>query len=352
MNERKWMIYGANGFSGKLAVKEAVRRGLKPVLAGRSKAIQDVAQEFELDFQIFNLDNVDKVAEKIHGFSVVANCAGPFSKTAETMIQACIKSSVHYIDITGEIDVYDYANQCDNQALSAGVVLCPGVGSDVIPTDCLAVYLKDRCPDATHLTMAWHVEGSRASKGTAKTSVEGIFRGGKVRKNGKIIQVPLAYKERLINFEIGKRNAMTIPWGDVFTAYHSTGIPNIEFYFSRPRKSVKRIKRIRSLLPLFNRRWIIKMLQNRIERKWKQPTDELRRNGKSYFWGEVINPSGNKVQAQLTTADGYDVTAVGTVVVAEYLLQDHNKKGYYTPSILMGKSLVEKLPGYNGIEFL
>ena len=352
MNEKKWLIYGANGYSGKLAVEEALRRGLKPVLAGRSDEVKKIAQESELDCKIFRLESIDSVSEKIAGFTVVANCAGPFSKTAETMIQACIKSNVHYIDITGEIAVYDYANQCDNQALAAGVVLCPGVGSDVIPTDCLAVYLKDSCPDATHLTMAWHVEGSRASKGTAKTSVEGMFKGGKVRKNGKIIQVPLAYKERLINFEIGKKNAMTIPWGDVFTAYHSTGIPNIEFYFSRPRKSVKRLKRFRSLLPLFDRRWIIKMIQNRIERNWKQPTNELRKNAKSYFWGEVINQNGNKVQAQFTTADGYDVTAVGTVVVAEYLLKDHNKKSYYTPSILMGKSLVEKLPGYSGIEFL
>ena len=114
----------------------------------------------------------------------------------------------------------------------------------------------------------------------------------------KIIRVPLAYKERLINLNC-KRNAMTIPWGDVFTAYHSTGIPNIEFYFSRPRKSVKRIKRIRSLLPLFNRKWIIKMLQNRIERKWKQPTDELRRNGKSLFGVKQLTRAATRSRPSL-----------------------------------------------------
>ena len=129
MNEKKWLIYGANGYSGKLAVEEALRRGLKPVLAGRSDEVKKIAQESELDCKIFRLENIDNVSEKIAGFTVVANCAGPFSKTAETMIQACIKSNVHYIDITGEIAVYDYANQCDNQALAAGVVLCPGVGS-------------------------------------------------------------------------------------------------------------------------------------------------------------------------------------------------------------------------------
>ena len=220
MNDKQWMIYGANGFSARLAVDEAIKRGLSPILAGRSQSVAKLAKEKGLQSRIFSLSSVNEVASQIKGMSVVANCAGPFSKTAETMIQACIQAKVHYIDITGEISVYDYANQCDKKALSAGIVLCPGVGSDVIPTDCLAAYLKDRLPNATQLTMAWHTQGSKASKGTAKTSAEGLFSGGKVRKNGKIKKVPLAYKERIIDFGIGKFNAMTIPWGDVFTAYH------------------------------------------------------------------------------------------------------------------------------------
>ncbi|MBK53124.1 MAG: hypothetical protein CMG58_00665 [Candidatus Marinimicrobia bacterium] len=352
MNERKWMIYGANGFSAMLAIEESVKRGLKPVLAGRSPAIEKIAHEFNLDFQIFSLSSVNEVASQIKGLTVLANCAGPFSETAETMIQACIQAKVNYIDITGEISVYDYANQCDREAVSAGIVLCPGVGSDVIPTDCLAKYLKDECPDATDLKMGWHPIGSKASKGTAKTAAQGLFLGGKVRKDGKIKKVPLAYKEKVIDFGIGKFNTMTIPWGDVFTAYHSTGIPNIEFSLSRSPRSVKKIKRYRRFINLFNNKWFIKLLQNWIERNWKQPTAEIRKKGKSFFWGEVKDPKGKVVTARFSTGDGYNVTAVGVVVVAEYLLQHLSQKGYYTPSILMGKGLVKKMPGYSGIEII
>ena len=352
MNERKWMIYGANGFSAMLAIEESVKRGLKPVLAGRSPAIEKIAHEFNLDFQIFSLSSVNEVASQIKGLAVLANCAGPFSETAETMIQACIIAKVHYIDITGEISVYDYANQCDREAVSAGIVLCPGVGSDVIPTDCLAKYLKDECPDATDLKMGWHPIGSKASKGTAKTAAQGLFLGGKVRKDGKIKKVPLAYKEKVIDFGIGKFNTMTIPWGDVFTAYHSTGIPNIEFYLSRSPRSVKKIKRYRRFINLFNNKWFIKLLQNWIERNWKQPTAEIRKKGKSFFWGEVKDPMGKVVTARFSTGDGYNVTAAGVVVVAEHLLQHLSQKGYYTPSILMGKELVKKIPGYSGIEII
>ena len=346
------MIYGANGFSGNLAVEEACKRGLTPVLAGRSQSVKDLANSKNLEYQIFSLTSANEVASQIKGFTLIANCAGPFSETAEVMIQACIQAKVHYIDITGEISVYDYANSCDREAVSAGIVLCPGVGSDVIPTDCLAKYLKDECPDATHLKMGWHHTGSKASKGTAKTAAQGLFLGGKVRKDGKIKKVPLAFKEKVIDFGVGKFNTMTIPWGDVFTAYHSTGIPNIEFYFSRSPRSVKKIKRYRRFIGLFNNKWVIKLLQNWIERNWKQPTAEIRKKGKSFFWGEVNDPNGQIVTARFSTADGYNVTAVGVVVVAEYLLQDLSQKGYYTPSILMGKELVKKIPGYSGIEII
>ena len=168
-SDKKWMIYGANGYTGQLVVKEAISRGLKPVLAGRSTEVVAIASKNGLKSKVFSLSSIDKVKTQIEGFDVIANCAGPFSATAKTMIQACIQSKVHYIDITGEISVYDYANQQDNEALSAGVVLCPGVGSDVIPTDCLALSLKEKCPDASHLTMAWATKGSKPSKGTAKT---------------------------------------------------------------------------------------------------------------------------------------------------------------------------------------
>ena len=267
------------------------------------------------------------------------------------MIQACIQSKVHYIDITGEISIYDYANQQDNEALSAGVVLCPGVGSDVIPTDCLALSLKEKCPDATHLTMAWATKGSKPSKGTAKTAVEGLAHGGKIRENGVIKKVPLAHKERQIDFGYGPINTVTIPWGDIFTAYHSTGIPNIEFYFARSKKSVKKMRKQRLFVGLIKINWVLNFIKKRIDKIWNPNNADERASSKSYFWGEVKNKKGDIVVARFTTSDGYDLTAWGTVEVAEHLLKDHNHKGYYTPSILIGKKLMDNMPGYSGIEF-
>jgi len=258
MKDNKWMIYGANGYTGRLVVDEALQRGLKPVLAGRDEQVQVLADEKGLEANIFALDELENVIEKLSGFSVVANCAGPFSATANKMISSCLKSQTHYIDITGEIPVYQFAHSIKEKAKSAGIVVCPGVGFDVIPTDCLASHLKEKMPDATYLALGFAMKGSKASKGTAKTAVQGMAYGGRVREGGKMKEVPFAYKEREIDFGFGSVNTITIPWGDVYTAYHSTGIPNIEVYFPRSPKGAVQLRKRQKYMRSMKIGWVQK----------------------------------------------------------------------------------------------
>lgn len=107
-NDSNWIIYGANGYTGELIAREAVRQGLKPTLAGRNKAkVEALAQELGLDYKAFGLDNVDAVSQQLQGFKLVMHCAGPFSATSKPMMEACIKAGTHYLDITGEISVFE-----------------------------------------------------------------------------------------------------------------------------------------------------------------------------------------------------------------------------------------------------
>lgn len=345
------MIYGANGYTGRLVVDEAIKRGLNPILAGRSESVTTLAEEKGLESYVFDLSNVDNIAEHLNSILVMANCAGPFSKTAKPMMEACIQTHTHYVDITGEISVYELGHSLDASARSAGIVICPGVGFDVIPTDCLAVYLKDKMPDATHLALGFAMKGSKPSKGTAKTGAEGMSLGGKVRVNGEMKKVPLAYKEREIDYGFGAMNVITIPWGDVYTAYHSTGIPNIEVYFPHSPKGAAQIRKRQKYMKLMKINWVKNLVLNRIDKTWKSNTAEQRAEAKSFVWGEVKNKHGNVITGRFTTVDGYDLTASGTVEAAQFLLGNHNQSGYFTPSKLMGKELVERMPGFSGIEY-
>ena len=339
------MIYGANGYTGELIVDYAIQQGFKPIVAGRNKlAIASLAEKKQLPARIFNLDNVDQVANNLNDVDVVIHCAGPFSKTADAMMQACLKSHTHYTDITGEISVFELAQDYHDKAVEQGIVICPGVGFDVIPTDCLASQLKEQMPNATHLALGFD-SASRMSPGTAKTSVEGLASGGKIRQDGEIIQVPLAYKTRQIDFGNGEKNAMTIPWGDVSTAFHSTGIPNIEVYIPISPKGAAKIKRLNWFRWLFALSPVQNFLKNKITKTTKGPNAEQREKLKTYLWGEVHNDRGEIIIGRLETANGYDLTYLGAVEVARYLIQNSVTGGAYTPSKLIDNQLVERLAG-------
>src|SRR5690554_2630911 len=239
----KWMIYGAYGYTGELITHYAKRMGYSPILAGRNEAkLESFNDRVKLETRVFDLSE-DALKEHLQDIDLVVHCAGPFEDTAEPMMRACIATGTHYLDITGEIDVFELAHSLRNEAEEAGVVLCPGVGFDVIPTDCIAARLKSQMPNATHLKLGFDSR-SRMSRGTIKTSVQRLGEGGAVRKDSKIINVPLAYKTEEINFGDGKKLAMTIPWGDVSTAFYTTGVPNIEVYVPASPKLVKSLKRL------------------------------------------------------------------------------------------------------------
>jgi short subunit dehydrogenase-like uncharacterized protein len=352
MAERdQWMIYGSNGYTGRLIAVEAKRRGLKPVLAGRSAdPIQTLAVELGLPVKIFDLNDVAALNAALSDIAIVANCAGPFTATSGPMIDASLKNRIHYLDITGEIEVFLAAQRRDADAKSAGVVVCPGVGFDVIPTDCIAAVLKEALPDATHLTLAFDAGGS-VSPGTARTMADSLRlgrRSGRVRRNGLIEEVPLAHSWRRVDFDGGSAPAIAIAWGDIATAWFSTGIPNIETYAKVPFAIAAAGPALNWLRPLFASA-LGQQLLHQLAKRSRGPNEQELRTGRCRLWGEVRNAAGERRTARLETANGYWLTVNGTLMAVQYLLKNASPGGYYTPSMLMGSRCVEQLPGSSSI---
>jgi len=345
------MIYGCYGYSGALIAREALARGIQPILAGRRESsVRQMADAMGCASQVFNLDDIDVIAANIQDIDVVIHAAGPFSATAAPMLKACIVAKTHYVDITGEMDIFESAYNLDKQFKAAGVVAIPGVGFDIIPTDCVAAKLKELMPDADNLVLGFDSR-SGMSVGTAKTSVEGMGEGGKVRRRGTIRKVPHAYKTRNIDFGDGEKLAVTIPWGDVATAYYSTEIPNIEVYIPGSPKMVSNMKKLNWIRPIFRLGFVQKMLKNKIEKSVTPPSDEKREKLPTYVWGEATNRRDEKVTVRIKTANGYTVTKDGAVTMAQKILaRKTDISGYMTPSMLAGPNLVLELPGSGEFE--
>lgn len=342
-----WLIYGANGYTGELIAREAARRGMRPILAGRKRAaIKALADELDLDHRVFGLDAPKAIEAGLQDCVVVLHCAGPFSRTAKPMLDACLLAHTHYLDITGEIAAFERAAACDAIAKMARVMLLPGVGFDVVPTDCLAAELKSRLPSATQLTLAFRGLG-RTSRGTTLTALEGMSTGGMVRRAGKLIAVPAAWKTRRIDFGDGHGPiaTMTVPWGDVSTAYYTTGIPNIEVYMAFKPWFRRLVKSSRYFNWLLGSAPIQNYLKSQIKAMPPGPTAAQRARSTSYVWGEVRDDAGHMITARFKAPDGYTLTVLTALAIVDQALGGRAPIGFQTPATAYGSELIFTVEG-------
>ena len=336
----KWLLYGANGFTGTLVARLAAARGERPVLAGRSAGkVAALARELGLESRRFALDDPDAIRRGLDGVSAVAHCAGPFAVTAGPMARACVNAAVHYLDITGEIEVFEELHGLDDRARAAGCVLLPGAGFDVVPTDCLAALLAEALPGADRLDLAF-LAGGGPSPGTAKTAVQALLQGGRARIDGVITEVPFGWRTIRAQFPSGPRTVVSVPWGDVSTAYYSTGIGTITTYTAVPAGALRagQVLHLDRLLRLDPARRLAEAAAGRAA----GPDERRRARSGSEVWGRA-RAGDRAAHATLRTPNAYALTADSVVRAITRL--GSVPPGFHTPSSAFGPRYVTDLDG-------
>jgi short subunit dehydrogenase-like uncharacterized protein len=342
-----FLLYGASGFTGRLITRRAVQLGLRPLLAARDEAaVRALAEEHRLTHRSFELDDAAALDDALAVVPAVLHAAGPFVHTAAPMVEACLRTGTAYLDITGELDVFERLHAMDAIARAGGVLLLPGVGFDIVATDLLAAHLKRRLPAAVRLRLAFHAPGGM-SRGTAATMVENLGRGGVVRRNRRITAVPPGWRRRTVDFGFGTRPARvtTIPWGDVSTAYHSTGIPDVEVY--------TRATAVQHALLVASRRmgWLVRatpvqqLIKVGVRAAPPGPAEENLRRGASFVWGQVEDDVGRRATARLRAPNAYTLTAMTAVDAMRRVLDGAAPAGFQTPSLAWGPDWILELEG-------
>lgn len=335
-----FLIYGAYGYTGALIAGAAVEAGMTPTLAGRDGArLRALAEELVLPYRIFALTDANALDAALADTQLVLHCAGPFVHTAEPMVKGCLRTGTDYLDITGEIEVFEMLAALDTAARDADVMLLPGVGFDVVPSDCLAAHLHSQLPSAAQLEIAIFGKGG-VSRGTATTAVEQLGQGGTIRRNGTLQSVPTGWRTRTVDFGEGPVRVITIPWGDVSTAYRSTGIPNITTYMRLP-DVVQRLMQVGGRLERMLAVDPVKQfLKRRVQRGNPGPSSEERNQGESYVWGEVINEAGERAAARLHGPEAYAFTVRAALAAVQRALDGGAAPGFQTPSTAFGADFV------------
>jgi len=348
MQTASFLLYGANGYSGELIARFAHQYGLQPVLAGRNKqAIETLANKLHLPFCIFDLADSDAVKNALQKVKLVVHAAGPYDFTAKPMIEACMQTNTHYLDLNGDTDVFETLQGYNQRAIEKNIMILPGAGFDVVPTDCLSLWLKNRLPGASKLEIAFVIVGSGLSRGTSITTLQKLGLPGAVRKDGKLVPEPIGKRGMWIAFPDSKQRSfmMSIPWGDISTAYFSTGIPNIETYTGISKATWLFLKG----QFLFN--WLLRtplvhgIIRKIITSKSPGPGDEKRDKAVSLIWGRVTNPQGQSLTARMRCPEAYSLTAMAVLLIAKKILEGNFKPGYQTPASAYGEDLVMEIPG-------
>ncbi len=347
MQNNQFLLYGAYGYTGELIARYAAEYNLQPILAGRREdALKPLAAKLNMPYKVINLDKAKDLEAALQQVKLVMHAAGPYDLTAKQMIDACLKTGTSYIDLNGDMNVYAMLQGYDTQAKKAGIMIMSGVGFDVVPTDCMALYLKKLLPAATSLKLAFVMPGGGLSRGTAVTTAGQLGEPGAVRKDGKIIPVPVGQKGMYVDFGQGKKVfVMSLPWGDVFTAYLTTGIPDIECYTAVP-YAVYGLLKFQFLFNFLLRTSFVRNLVKKMaNKKPAGPDDATREKATCHVWGQVADSAGKIITARLSGPDAYTLTARSTLLIAQKILQGNLRAGYQTPAGVYGEDLVMEIHG-------
>lgn len=341
--ENKLLLYGAYGYSAKIILEYLAKKNIKPMLAGRDEyKLRKLANDFDCDFTVFDLENYEAVKKNLEEYHTLLNCAGPFKFTAEKFIKACIETKTNYLDITGEISVLEKAWEYNEQAKEKGITILPAVGFDVIPTDCIAQRLKEKMPDAVALKLGFESKGVKTSRGTTLTTLEIIEEDGKIREDGKILPVRIGDRTYEIKNDKLEFHGISIPWGDVSTAYHSTGIPSIEVYLGLPYAAFVSRRLFTIGKDILNIDWLKDFLQKQIKERIDGPSKYQRERASIMVWGEVKNDKNEKLFEAYRFIEAYELTGRGAAEAVAKVLNNEVEAGVKTPSLAFGHRFMDQ----------
>lgn len=347
----RWLLYGAYGYTGRLIIEFALAQGLRPILSGRSIIkLRPLAEEYNLPWKVIDLDQPQALGGLLKDVELVCNVSGPFVNTTRTLIEACIESGTHYIDVSGELPSVQMAFAYEEQAKDAGVVIMPCCGISSVPTDCMVKHIVDRIGPLKSLQIAMDVNNTK-SPGTLASVLEMAAYGGRVRRNHRLINEPVGRRIKNFKFSHTSKTVISVPLVDLTTAYWWSRTPNITTFIAQPLPVATLVKIIEPL-----NKWVLstgklrQLIELEIGKFVKGPTLNERKRARTYVWISALDQEDKRYEAGLETLESYSFTAASVSQVVNHLLaggiQTKNRSlgGVYTPAQAFGADFVTNIP--------
>jgi short subunit dehydrogenase-like uncharacterized protein len=324
-------VLGHRGFTGRLICEAWSRLHSAPVHT------LDLSRTAPLAAQLDSLRAMVKPGD------MVLNCLGPFGDTYSPVLRSCLATGAHYLDICAEWRVFEGLHSADRAARDAGIMLLPGIGFDVVASDCLAAHMARRLPDATRLQIG--IAGlDLVSRGSARTIAQLVGEPVRVRRNRIIVADP-RIRDETFDFGDGPTRAIAVSWGDVSTAYYTTGIPNVDVYFESTPATMSLAFANRTFGWMFRNPLLERTAQQFASRLRSGPSAAERESRRVTVVARATDANSRSVESRLVTNEAYTFTAQAACAVMQEATNGCIEPGFQTPGKLLGADFVLQIEG-------
>ncbi|WP_454042570.1 saccharopine dehydrogenase family protein [Cellulosimicrobium sp. Marseille-Q8652] len=227
---RRIVLLGATGYTGTLVAHELVRRGARPLLAGRSRdRLAALADDLEpsdgsrLETAVADVDDPGAVRALVGRGDVLVSTVGPFARHGRPAVEAAIAAGAVYLDSTGEPSfIRDVVERYGPRARTAGAALLTAFGHDWVPGNVAgALALREAGGAATRLSIGYFGSGGGGISGGTRASAARVvlepsyaFRGGRVRAErvgAHVVTFDLGQGRRVRGVSAGGTEPFTLP---------------------------------------------------------------------------------------------------------------------------------------------
>lgn len=338
-----WVL-GATGRAGAGTARELVRRGVQPVLVGRSaERLDRLAAALGGDARCLVSGSLVDAASRVRYErpAVVVNAVGPYSPTGPQTATACL-GGTDYVDLANELDAVTALLALDEQAVASGDCLVTGAGFGVVATESALLSLCAERPGPVSVRVDAIPAVSELGPAVVASAIDVLASGARRIEGGRMAWGRFGSDARRLELPDGSRvTTVGVPTGELVAAWRASGAASVVAATSE----VPSGRGARALLPVAARVLARPRLRESVKRTAARFnfTPPARGGGTSWARAEAKWSDGSLEERWLQTDDGYAMTFRVACEVALRLASGDRKPGAHTPGRLFGLSLADSV---------
>jgi short subunit dehydrogenase-like uncharacterized protein len=333
----KILVYGVLGYTGSLFLERALDRSLPIVLGARQKELRGAAEKLGMEYRVLEIGDAPGIAACLSDIRAVVNLASIDFGVNRHLIEACIQTGTHYVDLAAECPDMLEIHKLHDEASSRGVMLMPGAGFNLVTTDIAGSMACRLLSEPTRLSLGFATFG-KASRGTIRSVLRLAAETGYSRRAGELVAATSASETRTFRAD-GKdyrliNNALM---GDVITSFMTTNIREITAYSYYPWMLVQFMKGRMGWLRTLVMRYSDLLFA-------PGPSGDELDSQHTYSWAQVEDARGRSATVVIRGPQAYicTVKAIGRII--DQLARNNVNPGF-TPPSFYGRGLIEGIDG-------